>query len=66
MCNNILHRNLILGSVMMLAFSEAQKPTEIKVRSIFIYFVKSALNCFFPKDSELKNLVKANPGADLE
>merc|ERR1712037_211957 len=40
-------RYLILGSIMMLAFSDAQKPTEIK-------------------DSELKNLVKANPGADLE
>jgi len=40
-------RVLLLGSILMLAFSDAQKPTEIK-------------------DSELKNLVKPTPGADLE
>merc|ERR1711936_62963 len=45
--HRMMTRVLLLGSIMMLAFSNAQKPTEIK-------------------DSELKNLVKANPGADLE
>merc|ERR1719342_205026 len=40
-------RVFLLGSIMMLAFCDAQKPTEIK-------------------ESELKNLVKPTPGADLK
>ena len=74
-------RVLILGSIMMLALTEAQKPTEIKVSfnlkimstSLLKSFIRwifplisSKYNLAFYQDSELKNLIKPTPGAVLE